>query len=90
MQPSNWSAVSPRFNKTTEEENMWNMIQEHSSQDRENYTNYHREKARKVPPIKALPPGEFRTALKTFQGANGLRVTGILDDATMKVMRQLR
>ena len=55
-----------------------------------NRTDIDRERNATAAVVTKLSPKDFAAALRSFQQANGLRATGILDAKTMQIMSQLR
>lgn len=90
MEPPDWTAISPRFNESILEGGVLgnaNYISSELSQESENETRIeHLVKEQ----FKALSEQKFEQALKNFQQANGLIVTGLLDESTIFVMTQPR
>ncbi|XP_026690400.2 matrix metalloproteinase-21-like [Ciona intestinalis] len=87
IEPTDWTSVSPRFNKTGIEEGGLQGQNETNNQlgnANETLSNQFRER------FKAMGDEEFLVALSNFQHANGLNITGVLDEETMMIMTQLR
>ena len=94
MQPADWTELSPRLNETIAEggilESRNDVFKSTSLGNIEDHENDNQMTVLLNKDFKVLPDEEFVKALKSFQEAKGLVVTGILDDDTIAVMTQLR
>ena len=88
VDPPDWASVSPRANETVEEGGQWG--RQEASIDVNQTKGMSRIDFVTKQKFQELSDQKFKEALKSFQQASGLVVTGILDESTMFVMSQPR